>query len=503
MLHTALRGFLIWLLVVGLPTSGDADTVRLGASTPASTLGHPFVQYIGGGVKSSVYDGLTQISAGDDIQPALATSWALVDATTWQFQLRQGVTFHNGRAFDADTVVQVFDYLQSDEAKALTAGRDMANVATVRALSPFVVEFVTRSPDPILDRRLSTVSMIDPDAWRELGPEAYALAPIGTGPYRLIEWGPATSNIILEAYKESWRQPRAVDRVEMVMIPDAVSRQQALLSGAIDLTINVDPDSRDAVEAAGIQTMARTGPMVLALALRTVDNAGSPLRDKRVRQALNYAVDKQTIATHLLSGLMQVASQEVTPSVVGYNPDIAPRVYDPARARALLQEAGLSDGFKLVVAVFSGQVPGDTLIFQQVSQNLNAIGVDVELRRLPFTEFTRRILSGQWDDIDVYSTVWSSIELRDAMTVIDRLACDYTPTVFCSTDMMPQIEAARQEMNKPARLERLQDILSALHDEAPSILLFEYADIVALRPRIKTFTSRSDGILFDQMEIAD
>lgn len=491
-------------LIMFAPTNGRTETVRLGASTPVASLGHPFAEYTGGGVKSSVYDALTQITSDGVVKGSLAQTWEISGPTTWQFKLRQDVTFHNGKAFNADAVVEVFRYLKSDEGKTFAATRDIKSIAGVRTISPFVVEFETHTPDSILDRRLSNISMVEMEAWHALGADAYARNPIGTGPYTVVEWGPATSHIILEVHKESWRQPAAVDRVEMVMIPDATARLQALTSGVIDVTINLDPDTRAAVEATGIRTIDRKGPMVLALPLRTIGMPDSPLLDKRVRQALNYAVDKQTIKTYLLDGLMEVASQVVTPSVVGYNPDINPYAFDPERAKTLLQEAGYGDGFDMEIAVFSGQVPGDTLIFQKVSQDLEAVGVNVELRRLPYSEFSRRFISGDWGDMESYATVWSSIKFHDAMYVIERFfACDSVIPFFCSEDLMPQIQAARTELDQNVRTQLLQSIIAELHELAPSIVLFEYADIVALHPKIKRYVSRSDGILFDEMLIEE
>jgi peptide/nickel transport system substrate-binding protein len=488
--------------VTGLAATGHAETVRLGASTPTVTRGHPFTAYLGGGVKSSVYDGLTQISQAGELQPGLALTWKMMSPTRWRFQLRPGVTFQNGRPFDADTVVANVRYLKSAPAQVFTAAQDLSIVADVSLIDSMSVEFETIAPDPVFPRRLSFVSMVEPEAWARLGPDGYAEAPIGTGPYRVIAWGPAASHIVLEAFEGSWRKIKSVTRIEMVVIPDTTARFNALVSGSIDLAVALDPDMIDGARQAGLKALLRPRPIVLAIAFRNLGNDNSPLLDRRVRQALNHAVNKQTIVDQILYGTMGIASQAATATVVGYNAAISPYAYDPGKAKDLLREAGYADGFPMTIAVFAGQVPADTLIFQRVSQDLAAVGVKVQLRILPFPEFSRRRAARDWSGLDGFSTVWSNLNLFDVMPNLDRLTCRQTSDVFCAPDLAVRIDAARVELDEAKRTLLLQDLMTEVHDLAPSLLLIENADIVGTRAGVESYRSRNDGILFDQMVLA-
>ena len=479
-----------------------ADTIRLGASTPAVTRGHPYTTYIGGGVRSSVYDGLTQISQKGELQPALAVTWEMVTPTRWLFRLRDGVRFSNGVLFNADTVVANIRFLTSDQAQRFGAAQELSNLASARKIDSATVEFETQQPDLIFPRRLSTIMMVEPRAWEAYGEDRFANEPVGTGPFRVVSWGPGASQIVLDSFAGSWRKSEAVTRVEITVIPDATTRFQALVSGRIDLATNMDPDTIGPAEQAGLKILVHSRPIVLAIAFRTLNNPGSPLQDVRVRQALNYAVNKGRIVENLLRRTTQIASQEATATVTGYNPSIVPFAHDPQKAVSLLRDAGFSQGMRLVFAVFSGQVSGDALIFQQVSQDLRDVGVDVELRILPFSEFTRRIASGDWDGIDGFSTVWSSITLFDALPNLEKLTCRKPGWVFCAPDLAPSIDAARGAIDESQRIAILQNLAAKVHDLAPSLLLVENADIVQMRNDIENYTIRSDGMLFNRMSLA-
>jgi len=492
----------ILVALTAFAATSSAETVRLGASTPAVTRGAPFAANVGGGVKSSVYDGLTQISQEGALQPALALAWKMTSPLRWRFQLRPGVLFQNGRPFDAETVVANVRYLKSAEAQVFTAAQDLSIVRDISLIDSLTVEFETNAPDPVFPRRLSFVSMVEPQAWAQLGPDGYADAPVGTGPYRVVDWGPAANHIVLDAFPQSWRKITAVTGIEMLTIPDATARFNALLSGSIDLAVNMDPDTIEVSKQAGLKTFLHPRPIVLAIAFRNLRDDKSPLLDKRVRQALNHAVNKQTIVDQLLYGTTDIASQEATATVVGHNPRIEPYSYDPAKSKELLRQAGYADGFSMTIAVFAGQVSGDTLIFQQVSQDLAAVGVQVKLRILPFPEFGRRRAAGDWSGIDGFSTVWSNLSLFDVMPTLEKLTCRQIGAFFCAPELTDRIDAARIELVDAKRVSMLQDIMSEVHDLAPSLLLVENADIVIMRGGIDSYRSRNDGILFDQMELA-
>ncbi len=499
----------VWLffLCVGLVAASIAapshsKTIRLAVPTPYTHRGHPFELYVGGSVKSALFDGLTQISLKGELSPALAVSWEAVTDTEWEFRLRPDIWFHNGAPVTAESVVAVLNAVIADEAQRFWMAQRLTSVKSAHAVGPLTVRIATKYPNPILDRHMSLLRVVDMKAWEDLGELEFSENPVATGPYRAVSWGPNATQVKFEAFDQSWRRHKDVDFIDMRVVADGTRRVQALLSDEIDLAVNLSPDAVYPLEAAGFKILTVPNPITIIFGLRTVNAEGSPLLDKRVRQALNYAVNKRQIVDYVLDGKVTVASQGAIPGVVGYNPDIQPYIYDPDKARALLAEAGYGDGLHLIVAVWTGQVPGDTLIFQQAAQDLAAVGVTTEMRQMPLQEFANRRLTGDWRDIQVATSTLNSRHLFDAYTALDSVSCKRRPTpFFCDPELDVAIDATRYVMDQNQRTQLLQQAMAKAAETASSLFLTNYSDFVAMRPNINGYEVRSDGIMFEKLTI--
>ena len=494
------RAFLGVAVVLFWSTSAFSENLRIAVSTPALAKGHPFDPYTGGSVVSALYDGLTQISLTGEAAPALALSWSAASDTEWVFKLRPRVLFHNGKPVTAKSVADVLNFVASPDASRFWVAQQLSTIKFASVIDESTISITTHQPDPLLPRRMSIIRIADLDEWKRSGETTYKDAPIGTGPYRLISWGPNATDIHLVAFDQSWRKGKDITSIEMKVIPDQTRSIQSLLSGELDLAVNLDPDSISGIEGGGLKVLTVPNPIVISIALRTIDANGSPLLDVRVRRALNHAVNKTVIADQVLQGLMQVASQGATPNTVGYDPKIAPYSYDPDKSRKMLAEAGYPDGFSMTIRVWIGQVPGDALIFQQVAQDLGRVGVRAELQVLSFPEFSRRLQAGDWQGIDAFSINWSSRIMNDALPALELHSCRRVPTpFFCDAEVDQAVDIARYEMDPLARNNKLQHAMAVA--AAPSIFLINYADIVAMRRDINGYEVRSDGILFEKMTI--
>ncbi len=487
-------------LLLATPTAAQVaqGLVRTASPVPAISMGNPFTQPDGSSTRVALFDGLTSLSRDAKLQPALATSWQTDSPTTWIFNLRDNVVFHNGEPLTAETVVATLDFLKSPEAAQYYVTRYAATIEAVRALDPLTVTIDTHEPDPILPNRLASISIVAPRAWRDMGVDRFTQEPVGTGPFSLIDWGAGNREIELEVFDQSWRQTHNVRRVLITVLPDPTTRLQALLSNQIDIAVNLDPDSIPLIESAGFNVMVMPAPHLVTIALRNVGEVSEPMKDKRVRQALNYAINKQIMAEEVLYGDVRVVSQAVTPEVFGYNPNLSPYEYDPERARSLLNQAGYGDGIALIFGVTAGQTPADTILYQLVQQDLAAIGVEVTLRLLPFPDLMRRIVSGEWGEIDAYSTTLSSAWYGDSSQAIERMSCTYPTPFFCEPDMMDLIEESNQEMDRERREALLQTIMARFQDLAPVLYMVDYAAITATSQRISNYRARSNGMLFEE-----
>ena len=173
--------------------------VRIRASQGPSSLGNPYTAV---GPPSSlawsaIFDALTMINENGELVGALATEWSTTDPRTWVFKLRPDVVFHNGRPFDADTVIRTIEFLKSDEGSRYLVANEIRGIESVHALDSLTVEILTSEIDAILPKRLSLVMMVEPQAWSELKPGGFALEPIGTGPFTLESWGRTNATIRL------------------------------------------------------------------------------------------------------------------------------------------------------------------------------------------------------------------------------------------------------------------------------------------------------------------
>ena len=334
-----MRHLLHGLVLLALcATPSLAATLRVASADWPPGLGNPFasIAQSSSHTRSAIFDALTRFSPEGTLEPALALSWAPVDATTWRFTLRPDVVFSNGEPFNAAAVKYVFDYLRSPVAARQLISEETRGIRDVRVVDDLTVDIRTRRSDAILPKRISLIMMVPPRAWAALGPERFGQRPIGTGSYVMKDWGQKTGKTIIEVNPTSWRPPVAIDRVEIVPLKDAIARVQALLSDQVDVTQGIGHEDLADLQEQGYSVSIEADAQVLALALRNVDNKGSPLQDIRVRQALNYAVNKDAIAHDILRDTVQAVGQGAIPGVAGYNPNVKPYPYDPAKAKALL-----------------------------------------------------------------------------------------------------------------------------------------------------------------------
>lgn len=289
------------------------------------------------------------------------------------------------------------------------------------------------------------------------------------------------------------------NRIEINVLPDPASRIAGLISRNLDFAVGVGSDDLLFLQNSGYITRILDSPNILSIALRTVGNETSPILDIRVRQAMNYAVDKTAIVNLILSGTSRVANQPAVEGLAGYSAVSKPYNYDPDKAQSLLDDAGYPDGFKLNFSVYGGLLAGDTLIFQKVAQDLGAVGIEVELRQISFPEYVRRLFNADWQDIDGFSLGWMNSTLWDPQKAYEQFSCMYSAAFFCDPSMLPLINAARVEMNAKVREDLLERITIKFTDQAAALFLIEFSGIVAYDPKIEIGEFRLDGSVFESI----
>ncbi|WP_439533833.1 ABC transporter substrate-binding protein [Polymorphobacter sp.] len=462
-----------------------ADTLRAGVPALPSSWGDP---YRGEGTPGSytwtaLFDGLTALSPDGRIVPALATQWSSADGRRWTFQLRPGVRFSDDTPFDAAAAKASFDWLMSDAGKASVIGSRLRDVAGVEAPAPNQLVIHLKKPDAVFPKRLPSVAIVAPERWATLGPAAFAKAPAGTGPYRLLNFDERRRRASLVANPGSWRHAQ-IPRLDLIELGDEGVRQQALISGDIDIA-RVGIDEIAYLESRGIRLAAAPSMQVMSLAFALEGRPAGPLSDVRVRQALNLAIDREAIARVLLQGKGAPASQPGPRGTLGHDPALPPLPHDPARARALLAQAGYPKGFTLKADVVIGSLPADALIYQAMARYLAEIGVTTELRAIPFPVFLRRYLANDWADADAFGLSWNAAPYNDTQRSLENFSCLKRPKpFFCDAALAAAITAAGSEMNPQKRETMLRTLAAAHQQAAPALFLVEQIDLIGIGPRL-------------------
>jgi peptide/nickel transport system substrate-binding protein len=482
-----------------LAGGAQGATLRLGLASLPRANGNPFdspartTWYTG----RAYFDMLTQLGEGMRPEPALATAWKNTDDNTWIVGLRPNVAFSNGEPCDAAAVVATYQYLMSPAAAVDDLAREVANIASVRALDSLSVEFKTRKPDPAFARQLAVIPIVPPALWRKVGREGFLLAPVGTGSFMVETW--EKNRVVLTAFKQSWRAPRA-DRLEIIALPEQSTRIQALLSGRIDIASEIGADDIDAVTAAGFKVYQRPASSVDVIAFNSLKE-GSPFKDARVRQALNYAVDRDAIVKTITHGLVPPATQTAARANADYDPSLKGYPFDPAKAKALLAAAGYPNGFTFEHAMSSGTTGSDIpAATQQVANDLAKVGVKMIIRAIPWSQWVRGVQQGEFLG-ESFGFEYETLPTGDVLRPYRLHSCAWAHPWYCDPEIMPLIDEAKATFDPARRSALVKRILARTNEQAPTLLLYEPLGLDGLSPKVENYDQRNAIIPYARIAV--
>lgn len=492
---------LLLLAACGQPAP-PADTVRVGVPTLPPSWGDPFRAESGPPTLTwaAIFDGLTRMDEHGAVQPALAESWSNVGGTEWRFVLREGLRFSDGTPADSAAVAASFRWLATAEGKTTVVGSRMREVESVETPDARTVVIHLKKPDAIFYKRMPAVPIVGAEAWKRLGPARFARQPVGTGPYRLIRFDERRRRAALERNPYTWREPQTA-KMEIIELADEAVRQQALISGEIDVG-RVGLDGMALLDARGVKVITASAMQVMSVAFVVAGRDG-PLSDVRVRQALNYAVDKQAISDALFQGRAIPAGQPAARPTVGYNPAVSAYPYDPGRARRMLADAGYPHGFPLKLQVLTGNMPADALIYQAVARNLADVGVATEVRAIPYPVFLRKYATNDWEGVDGFGASIQGIPSNDLQRPLEGFSCIKKKPFFCDQALTRQLKDASTEVDPAKRTALLEQISAGYHDAAPGIFLVEQVDVFGASRRVASLTLANRTPQYDQIRFKD
>ena len=337
-------------------------------------------------VKAAVIEGLVDADATGQPQPGLATAWERIDANTWEFDLREGVVFHDGSAFDAAAVQTALNFISTVASPPRSLG---GLTLTTEIIDELTVQIVTSEPDPILPLRLSSrpMGILAPAAY-----ESTPTEPIGTGPFAVSDFTPPDS-LTVERFDDYWGEVAQLDGAEFRFLPDAGARSAAIRAGEIDVADGIAiPDLEALEQDADVELIRFSLPRTASLYANT-DNG--PLANDAVREALSLAINETSIADDLLEGQFSAAAGYFGPE----NEWAPQRDIDPAgavdEASAILD--GLADDDRSITVWTYNSRPELPDIATVVQSQLQSAGFEVELEVADYTPLEERVFAGEHD----------------------------------------------------------------------------------------------------------
>ena len=467
------------------PTPEPEPTeLRIGMSLDVESMDPFFVnQAAGWSIVHALYDHLIERDFEGNIVPGLAESWTIVEPTVLEFTLRQGVTFHNGEAFNAEAVKFSVVRMLS-ETEAPNQGKFTAIISdSVDIVDDYTVRLnLTRPDGTLFDSLTSRLAMLPPKYFEEVGADGFAAEPVGTGPFKFVEWLP-DDHVTLAANEAYWdgsyKGKPAVDTVVFRPIPEAATRAAELEAGGVHMIQDVLPDQIDDLESAGL-TVVPDEAFQLQYVFFTTDDEAAPTHDVRVRQALNYAVDVDAIIENLLMGLGSRIASPIGPGYLGDNPDVKPYAYDPGKAMELLAEAGYADGFETTL---DATTAGHTDVIDAVAGYLSDVGIDVTIQEYELGQFNQNWMERSQSML--WAARWGNTP--DPQSIELFSSCNGWITRYCNEEVTAELEAARDTLDQDERADHYAAASKLMNEDPLAIYLMTTAQIYGMSGNVEGF----------------
>ncbi len=435
-----------------------------------------------------IFDALLSKNADGTYGPALATNWTVTDETVWDLTLRDDVIFHDGSRLTAEDVVFTIERILDEATESPIAG-GFSFIEGAEATGEHALRVTTSAPTPLAEHYFSELLIISRDAFELLGADDFARVPIGTGPYRVVEWQRDVA-LKLEAFEGHWRGPAAISDLEIRPVPEASTRVAALQTGEADLIVQVPPTLAPVLEAAsGVTVAGVPGARSIYIGFN-VTGGNAALQDANVRRALNLAVDVDAIIEGVLAGRAEPTTGFLASMDFGYVDTFSPYPYDPDAARALLAEAGYAEGeLSLDLHSPNGRYVGDANVAQAVAEQLEQVGIDVNLEIREYGAYVGDLFSGNAPDL--YLIGWGNAPLDADFINYPLLRTGELLAYYSSDELDAALDAGRSTVDRDERLAAYTTAAAHIDANAPALFLYKQQDLYGLSDRLD-WTPRTD-----------
>lgn len=508
------------------PDSTDENSEETSSEAEANTSGDQVLVFARGGdsesldpgsttdgessrVTKQILEGLLEFDKDSfELQPGLAHDWEVSeDGLNYTFYLEEGVTFHDGSEFNAEAVKTNFErWADPEHEYAFTEdgyvyamygtmfggykGDEGHVIKEINVINDHEIEFVLNQPLGFFLQNLgmSYFGITSPQALEEHG-SAINENPVGTGPFKFVSWS-KDDTIILEKNEDYRKEglPK-LNQVIFQVIPDNAARLIALRSGEIDMMDGLNPDDAAAIETEeGIELLTRGENNFGYVGFHTQK---PPLDQKEVRQAINYAIDKQAIADALYAGYATTAKNPLPPVYLGFNDEVEGYAYDPDKARELLAEAGYEDGLEIELMMSPTArpyMPDPETVAQIVQSNLADIGIELTITSnewAPYLELTEQ------GEHQMYIMGWSGTN-GDPDYFLSSLL--HSSNIGASNNTFydnPEVDAlldeAKRAVDQEERAELYKEAQALISEDSPMVTLVHSTPVMAVSSNVKNY----------------
>lgn len=471
-----------------LPARAAEKTLVVGASVFPQSLQTGQSSFAALSLTSQTNEPLVARDNAGRLHPCLAVRWEAIDDTTWRFHLRQGVKWHDGKEFTADDVVFTINRIVDPKTAYGLLAR-IGQVSGASAVDTYTVDIKTKVIFPTLVRGISDIVIEPRHYYEQAGAAAVIRRPLGTGPFIFERYAPG-DRYELRANAGYWGGAPRVDKLIIREIPEAATRVASLIAGETHVIEEVPIDLIEQISSsrrARIDEIPTSAGLIL-----TFDVRKPPFDNPRVREAFDYAIDKQAIFTEILKGHGELLQgQLLTSSALGFDPALRARPFDPAKAKRMLQEAGFDFDTPVPITTQSGKYVSDVDITNVIAGMLNEIGVKATVNVVEGGVYSKMSVANQLGPLSMIA--WYNLGDADFASV--WFTRDGRRTVWINDDYERFFAAGRSTNDEAARIRAYHQMSAVMFRENPAIFLFGLPSVYAVGNRVSGFGAASDKIL--------
>jgi peptide/nickel transport system substrate-binding protein len=458
-------------------------------SDPSTMDAHYVIDSTSASIMEHMVEPLLDVTPKGEIVPKLAERWeASADATEFTLKLKKGIKFHDGQPFNAEAVKVNFD--RRVDPKAGTKFYFLvAQIESVSVVDEYTVRIKTKVPfAPLLSLLTYPTNGIQSPAALKRSWDKPLIMPIGTGPFIFKEWVPG-NRLVMVRNDNYWGMNPTLSEVTFRVIPDDASRVAALEKGEVHVAVQIPPSNIPRLKAnPKIKLITTPSAKTIYMGFNC---SKEPFTDKRIRQALNYAVNKEAIVEHVLGGAGRVSDAPISPGILGYAP-IKTYEYSVEKAKALLAEAGFAEGFETTLHIPAGRYYEDVAVASAVADDLQKVGVKAEIKRMDWDTYVPFIFrDNEVAEHKLYLLGWGTVTGDADYGLYALFHSGEWPrkgmnVSFFKNERVDQLlDAARATANLGDRKKLYKEAMTVIMEEAPWIFLYSETQTTGVRANVK------------------